>query len=184
MLAGHSYALQLLGMGLEKATCASAFCHAKDLFDRMQPRDPLEEMLIFQCLLTHARVAHLSNRACLSVNLEVVRITNEYADRAANTFRRQMLALAEYRRLAGITGPVAEPGSGRQAGGLGGRNATNEQGWSRGGADGSGPVLPAEREGSAVTANVRPAGPAVEILHWPADGGGEAAFEPECLETR
>lgn len=38
----------------------SAMLHARDVIERMTPCDPVEEMLVVQLLLTHARVLHLS----------------------------------------------------------------------------------------------------------------------------
>jgi len=64
----------------------------------MKPRDPAEELLISQLVLTHTRVLHRTALASKQTFLEAIRIVNEYADRASNTYRRQMLALAEYRR--------------------------------------------------------------------------------------
>ena len=64
----------------------------------MKPRDVIEEMLIVQMAWTHARLARLSAVAMDQTQTQNVRVVNEAADRAANTFRRQMLALAEYRK--------------------------------------------------------------------------------------
>lgn len=72
--------------------------YAKGVLDRMAPRDPAEEMLIAQLLLAHARVMRLSQLANKQTSLEGLRTVHEYADRASNTYRRLMLALAEYRR--------------------------------------------------------------------------------------
>lgn len=49
-------------------------------------------------LFTHARLVHLSSLANKQTRVEWAAMMNAAADRAANTFRRQMLALAEYRR--------------------------------------------------------------------------------------
>jgi hypothetical protein len=68
------------------------------LKDSIRPRDVIEEMLIMQMAWTHARLARLVDRAPLQENRENVRIVHDACDRAAATFRRQMLALAEYRR--------------------------------------------------------------------------------------
>lgn len=74
--------------------------HARDVIDRMAPRDPAEEMLVAQMLFAHARAMHLSQLATRQTDAEAVRIANEYADRASNTYRKLLLALAEYRRPA------------------------------------------------------------------------------------
>ena len=69
-----------------------------------QPRDALEEMLVVQMAWAHARLARLSAIAHNQEQRGNVQVVHDACDRAANTFRRQMLALAEYRR-------PAQPGS-------------------------------------------------------------------------
>jgi hypothetical protein len=76
----------------------SAMLYVRDALARMAPRDPLEEMLVGQAILAHARAMHLALIAPNQTSIDGVRVVNEYADRAANTFRRMTLALAEYRR--------------------------------------------------------------------------------------
>ncbi len=68
------------------------------LMREMAPRDALEEMLAVQALLTHVRVLHLTKLSGTQTEIKSIQTVNEYADRASNTFRRLMLALAEYRR--------------------------------------------------------------------------------------
>lgn len=72
--------------------------YVDDFVERMSPRDPAEELLVSQMLLTHARVIRLNHLAQQATGLEQVRIVNEYADRASNTYRRLMMAFREYRR--------------------------------------------------------------------------------------
>ena len=76
----------------------SAAAYAADLFNRLAPRDPFEEMLIIQAIVTHARALHLNHLATRQDRPTTLRTVNEYADRASNTYRRLMLAFAEYRR--------------------------------------------------------------------------------------
>jgi hypothetical protein len=71
-----------------------------DCVERMAPRDPVEELLISQLLLTHGRVVRLSHLAQQKLSYDEIRNLNELADRASNTYRKLMLALAEYRRPA------------------------------------------------------------------------------------
>lgn len=66
--------------------------------ESLKPRDPLEEMLIIQALWHHARLAELTVNAPAQKNPEWFKLYHEAADRCANTFRRLMLTLAEYRR--------------------------------------------------------------------------------------
>jgi hypothetical protein len=106
-----------------------------DCVERMAPGDPVEELLISQLLLTHGRVVRLSHLAQQKLSYDEIRNLNELADRASNTYRKLMLALAEYRRPArgsSITAiqqanianeQVVMNGSTNES-----KNATNEQG--------------------------------------------------------
>jgi hypothetical protein len=76
----------------------TAVLFVRVLLDRLKPRDPIEEMLVLQMIYTHLRLGRLSKVASDQERTENVRVINEACDRAASTFRRQMLALAEYRR--------------------------------------------------------------------------------------
>lgn len=75
-----------------------AMDYAKTLIEKMNPRDPAEEMLVAQMLMAHVRVLHLTDIANKQETLNAIRTVNECADRASNTYRRLMLGLAEYRR--------------------------------------------------------------------------------------
>jgi hypothetical protein len=136
-----------------------------DLWDRFRPRDPVEEMLLMQMIQTHCRHMHVSSFAGQQHNLKWAGMMYEAAERAANTFRRQMLALAEYRRpprpksftaigQANIAqqqvvqnGPAAAGGA--QIGKNENRNATNEKGLPP-----PPPALPADAGGAGVPAEL------------------------------
>jgi hypothetical protein len=68
-----------------------------DIIRRLEPRDPLEQMLIDQMLWTHVRIGRLTMQAIRQDRIEPLKVTHEAADRALNAFRRHMLALQEYR---------------------------------------------------------------------------------------
>lgn len=68
------------------------------VFNGMDPRDPAEEMLVSQLVLAHTRSMHLADLAMSQTDIEKIHILSEYADKAANTYRRLMLAIKEYRR--------------------------------------------------------------------------------------
>ena len=68
------------------------------VFNGMKPQDPAEEMLVSQLVLAHTRAMHLADMAMNQRNIDQIRIINEFADKASNTYRRLMLALDEYRR--------------------------------------------------------------------------------------
>ena len=96
-LPGVVYAMALIPMlGKEGGKEASAY--ARDVIARMEPRDPAEEMLVAQLLFAHARVLRLTEMTQDSQTADSLRVIHEYADRASNTYRKLMLALAEYRR--------------------------------------------------------------------------------------
>jgi hypothetical protein len=87
---------RIVGM-LPEPLAQSSMLYVDDLIERMAPRDPAEEMLVVQLVLTHARVLYLTDVANRQERLESIRTVHEYADRASNTYRRLMLALADYR---------------------------------------------------------------------------------------
>ena len=64
----------------------------------MQPRDAIEELLMSQMLMTHARLVFLSRFANKQIYPAWSDLFHTAADRAANTFRRQMESLAKYRK--------------------------------------------------------------------------------------
>ena len=76
----------------------SAVRYARDLLERLDPRDPMEEMLAMQALLAHARTLSLTLLAAAATESDRIRILSEYAEKASNTYRRLMLAFVEYRR--------------------------------------------------------------------------------------
>jgi hypothetical protein len=92
----HRHVSQIAGG--DEIIMDSARRFVSDLIERFKPRDPVEEMLIAQMAWTHARLAKVSGQAGIQENVKWSQHLHEAADRAANTFRRQMLALAEYRR--------------------------------------------------------------------------------------
>jgi len=163
--------------------------YVEDVLERMGPQDPLEEMLIQQAVLAHARVLHLTEYANRQERLEAVKVAHEYADRASNTYRRHMLALAEYRRpprpgdsftairQANIAGQqVVQNGEIRASG-----NATNEQGSEPARAP---QALPAEPGGAGIFAGLCTPREAVGAIHGAAYRRGEVPKPDERLEAR
>jgi hypothetical protein len=101
VLAGAVYAKMLLPQlrtMLPPALVESSLPYVQDMIDRFAPRDPLEEMLVLQAIVTHIRALHLAGMAAEQRGLDSIRTCNEYADRACNTLRRLTMALAEMRR--------------------------------------------------------------------------------------
>src|SRR5262249_26906166 len=75
----------------------TAIDFVRDTVEQMQPRDGMERMLVEQSLWLHARLARLSGQAARATGERDVRTLNEAADRVANTYRRHMQALKDYR---------------------------------------------------------------------------------------
>jgi len=174
----------------------SAMLYARDMLERMATRDPMEEMLIAQALAAHARVMHLTSLANTQERLESIRTVHEYADRATNTDRRLMLALAEYRKppragdsftaikQANIAGQQVVMNSEKSPR----ENATNEQGSSHAHTNHHAPktpeALPADTGGPGIPASVRGPRAAVGASHGPDDTRGQGPKPVERLETR
>jgi hypothetical protein len=165
---------------------AEAFVAA--LKESMQPRDALEEMLVLQMAWTHARIANLSRIAPRQTDANNVRVVNDACDRAANTFRRMMLALAEYRRppradhfvaikQANVANQqvVQNVASPNQAPDCKRPNASNEQG--------SPSPLPTLESRAAVPAAVGGKKQALADELRPADGRGQGSVQAERDEA-
>ena len=155
----------------------SAFTYADDVMDRMEPRDPLEEMLVSQAMCAHARVLHLTDLANHQTSLDGMKTVHEYADKASNTYRRLMLALAEYRRppKAGDTyTAIRQANIAGQQVVMNGENATNEQGCTDGqdrdDAQDTPPALPPDPEGAGIPAGLSSPDAALGTVHRAEDG--------------
>lgn len=186
----------------------AARSYAQDVVTRMAPRDPAEEMLIAQLLYTHTRVIRLTALANQQTAIAPMGTLHEYADRASNTYRRLMLALAEYRRppRAGDTFAVV-----KQANIAGQQvvqnienfpgNTTNEQGCRHGRPATSPPAIPSTRStvdspttdstalpahagGAGVSASISRAGEAVGASHGPKDAGRQGSIACERDKAR
>lgn len=172
---------------------ASGITYADDLIERMAPRDPAEEMLVVQMLMAHARVMHLTSLANGQERLEPLRIVNEYADRASNTYRRLMLALAEYRKpprggdsftaisQANIAGQqVVMNGETSPS-----ENATNEQGHHTRAEPNEVPAaLPAESRGAGIAPVVGTSRQAVGAVYRAENARGQGPKSDERLAAR
>ena len=168
----------------------TAMIYVIDTVERMKPRDPMEEMLVAQAVMAHVRALHLSSLAPQQTQVGNVRVTNEYADRASNTFRRLMLALAEYRKpprvgdsytaigQANIAGQQVVVNGGQENG-----NATNEQGSDQQGtghdaidhdaptnATHTPPALSAEPRGPGIPPSIGKPDEALGAIHRAEDG--------------
>lgn len=182
------YRQQLAAAGGNDAMADASISFLLKMVDEMNHRDPLEEMLVLQALWTHMRVAHLSALCCHQTNLEPMQTLHEITDRASNTFRKLMLALAEYRNPRQADSFVAirqanvaqqqlvqniQDGSSQK------HNLSNEQG---------SPPAPAQLLSHAERAsNVAPIGAASEALdaiNRPAHAGRQGAQRQERAETR
>jgi hypothetical protein len=168
----------------------TSMVHVEEVLRKMAPRDPAEEMLVAQLLTAHARVMHLSDLACRQTGLEQIRTLHEYADRASNTYRRLMLALAEYRqpprtgdsftaiRQANFAAQQVVQNHEKPAQ----QNVANEQGCQPASKDPK--ALPADIPGPDIPAVLRPEGEAVGIRHRPEDRRRQVPVKNERATTR
>jgi hypothetical protein len=165
----------------------SAALFVGNLLESMRPRDFLEQMLCLQAAWTHARLAHLSGMANQQTETKNVRVVHDACDRAANTFRRQMLALVEYRRPPRTDAFVAikqanvanqQVVQNAEIRKTESANGSNEQG--------SAPpkALPPHADGVEFIATGRAEQPAVAVEHRAEDGGGKGPLKDERDETR
>jgi hypothetical protein len=175
----------------------SAIAFAARVVERMEPRDPLEEMLVLQALMAHARVLHLTGFANQQDSLPALKAVHEYADRASNTFRRLMLALAEYRkppRHGGQFTAIRQANIAEQQVVLNGEsrdggNATNEQGCDAhaGHQPGSGaapPDLSPQPRRAGVAEGVGAASTALGEVHRSPDTRGQGPEQDERVAAR
>lgn len=153
--------------------------------ESVQPRDAVEEMLVLQMLWTHARLAKLSAIANEQVQRANVRLVHDACDRAANTFRRQMAALSEYRRPPRGDAFIAIKQANLAAQQVvqnveltnsSTANTSNEQGWAA--------ELPPLGTGTGVPARDGAEQPAVAVEQRPKDDGGQGTVEAERDEAR
>lgn len=98
MVLGATVYCHQLKLFLPDAGSLSGSEYVSQMVAEMKPRDPLEQMLIAQALWCHCRSARLSAIANEQTETANVRVVNDACDRASNSFRKLMLALAEYRR--------------------------------------------------------------------------------------
>ena len=150
--------------------------------ESVKPRDVLEEMLVVQMAWTHARLARLSSIACDQDQRANVQVVHDACDRAANTFRRQMLALIEYRRPAQpghfVAIKQANLANQQVVQNVENQNAitSNEQG--------STPALPAVTERLDLSAVNGAAKQTVAAEHRPQDSGGQGPIQAERNKAR
>ena len=145
-----------------------------ELIRSIRPRDALEEMLLIQATFVHQRIIHLSLKAAMQERTKNVAVVNQAVDGACNVFRRQMLALAEYRRASMKPADAGSENSGGE------KNDANEQGSTAA----TPPALPALRSGIEVPAGVGAASPAVGAQHGSANGNGQVAVKTQRAEAR
>ena len=174
----------------EATATRSAELFVEAIRESVQPRDALEEMLVVQMAWTHARLARLSAIAHNQEQRGAVQVVNDACDRAANTFRRQMLALAAYRqpsqpgsfvaiRQANVANQqvVQNVDSQKPSPEIEKHSTSNEQGSAP-------PALPPVAERIELPAGGGAEKQAVAAKHRPQNGGGQGAIQAERNEAR
>ncbi len=153
--------------------------HARDTLQRVNTTDPMEEMLVGQALMTHARIIRLNHLLADETRIDQIKVLSEAADRASNTYRRQMAALDEHRRpratphfnQTNIAGQqIIQNNVDRK------EKSTNEQGLADETAQEPAPgrqaTLPADAGGATITTAGSEEEPAVAAIHRPQDRRG------------
>ena len=145
-----------------------------ELYRSIKPSNAIEEMLIVQMALVHQRIVNLSVKAADQVHRQNVAVVNHALDQACNTFRKQMLALNEYRR-ARPPKPAAEEQDYQHESG------SNELGSEAAPAQAA---LPALTDGIAVPPHVGASPSALAMEHGPANGSGEVSLKAQRAKAR
>jgi hypothetical protein len=167
-------ALKLIKSPDQATASTIAQWYLNELFRSIKPRDAAEEMLIVQMAMVHQRIGNLSLQASEQVRTKNVAVINQAVDGACNVFRRQMLALAEYRRAS------TKPAAAGTENSRGEKNDGNEQG-----STAAAPAaLPALGSGIEVPANVGATSSSVGAEHGSANGSGQVAVKTQRAEAR
>lgn len=172
---------------LRKDLAQTALGHQLNTLRRIKPQDPMEEMLIGQAMTAHGRVMYLTRIMLDSDEIEVIQRMSEAADRAANTFRRQMLALREYRRPTKTVQFVRQNNVANQQVVSNSfsetENATNEQGFDQANGQET-PALPSDARRADPLTGISKARQTVDAEHGSEDCRGEGPIEDERTQTR
>lgn len=175
------YGTQMKRIGGETGPVAESSAQfIADLMKRFTPRDAIEELLFGQMVLTYGRMVYLSAYAPQQNNVKWAAMMHEATDRAANTFRRQMLALSEYRAPRRANSFTA----------IGQANLAAQQVVNQGISRNENPMnrLEAAEEAhggaAAIPARIDPPGEAVAAQYRAPDAGGEGAGEDERPDPR
>jgi len=145
-----------------------------ELYRSIKPSNAIEEMLIVQMALVHQRIVNLSVRAADQVHRQNVAVVNHALDQACNTFRKQMLALNEYRRAIQPKPAAAEEDSQDEF-------CSNELGSETAPAQAA---LPALTDGAEVPARVGASASAMGKEHGPANGSGQVSLKAQRAQAR
>lgn len=184
LIGSEVYRRQLSHISKDTELHEAHLAYVVDLINSIKPRDALEQMLLMQALWTHARLAHLSVLANQQTHTISVKTINEACDRAANTFRRQMLALSEYRspKHGDTFMAIKQANVAQQQVITHGKNShpisSNEQGFA------PAPALPPHPERTGITARVSSSKQAMAVQHRSEDGSRQSALKKERRSTR
>jgi hypothetical protein len=187
IVGAHVFSEQMYGLVREndaKVALKTAEQFIQAIRDSVLPRDAIEEMLVVQMAWTHARLAKLSAIANNQEQRRNMQAVHDACDHAANTFRRQMLTLAEYRRpaLPGNFMAIKQANIAHQQVVQNVENpqneiASNEQGSARA-------ALPPVVEGIELPAGNGAEKQAVAAEHRPQDNSWQGPIQAERNEAR
>ncbi len=173
--------------GLREMIDSTAAEHVLEMFARIEPQDPLEEMLIGQAITTHYRLMRLTKIMLQQSDLEEIRRLNDAIDRTANTYRRQMMGLREYRRPTKAVHFVGQNNVANQQvvsnSFSEAKNATNEQGCEQQ-CDAGQAALPTDAGRVDPLAGLGEARETVDAEHRSEDRGRQGQVKDERPQTR
>jgi hypothetical protein len=129
-------------------------------------------MLIVQMALVHQRIVNLSVKAADQNQTKNVAVVNQALDQACSTYRRQMLALNEYRGRAPQPTPAVTEDSRDES-------HSNELG-----SKAASSSVPALGRGIGGPARVSASAPSLGREHGSANGSGKVSLKTQRAEAR
>jgi hypothetical protein len=162
---------------------------AEDLLRRIDPQDPIEQMLSEQIIWMHARLAFLNYFASIQTKKSPMQLMHSAADRLANTLRRHMMAFADYRnpgrkrftavRQANIAHQQIVSNHSQPA-----AEKLDDPQISRSISETASEKISPDPRRAAIAAPQRRQEQTMAEKHRPADDGGQEAIQPEPPDPR
>jgi hypothetical protein len=171
-------ALSLSHINTQGDHFGAAAVHMRKLRDDLKPRDAIEDMLIEQLAVTHARVVKLSGQAVIQKNESWYRTLSEACDRAAGTFRRLTVAFREYRDPRRTTVMAIQQAN------VANQQVVQHMTLAKEDSDARKKTIQANAERPAIPSGDNQPEPAVAAIDRAENNGGEKSLEPKRDEAR